>query len=118
MPVNSIDGRFTWIDKAYPDRKKRKQIGYITVECAFCGKEITRLYSDLNRCKHNFCSKKCYGKWKKENMPKGEKHHLYNSIQVKCDSCGKNFKKQPCRIKRSKHNFCSQECYRKWRWET
>lgn len=29
----------------------------------------------------------------------------------KCDFCGKLFEKCNCHIKRSKHNFCSPECY-------
>lgn len=32
-------------------------------------------------------------------------------MEVVCDNCGKTTNKKPCRVERSEHDFCSQECH-------
>jgi hypothetical protein len=32
-------------------------------------------------------------------------------IIIKCEQCGKETEHWPCRIKKNKHNFCSQKCF-------
>jgi len=32
-------------------------------------------------------------------------------MEVECDNCGEVTEKRPCRVERSEHDFCSQECH-------
>jgi len=44
-------------------------------------------------------------------------HNHLEKRKVNCDYCGKEIRICPFYMKRSKHHFCSRECYRKWRKE-
>lgn len=35
-------------------------------------------------------------------------------IEISCSCCGKTFKQRRCRVRRSKHSFCSDVCYQAW----
>jgi len=59
--------------------------------------------------KNHFCSFACYGEWQKTHrIGQGRKR-----ITVTCFTCGKKFEKQP--NQETDHNFCSRECFAKWR---
>ena len=55
-----------------------------------------------NRKTFGFCSHRCYSE------------HSRTSISVSCQKCGKTFNKDPQRIAKTKHNFCSRSCAAKW----
>lgn len=68
----------------------------IKVICDTCGKEIEKYENRVG--KNNFCDRNCYNKF-----------HSQNTIEIKCDVCGKVFTKN----KNDKNHFCSRECYNK-----
>ena len=68
--------------------------------CIYCGNEIKK---GINvgipiYYKRKFCRVQCQHKW----------NTLYKRIDLKCDFCGKEFRKKKSAIK--KHNFCNSEC--------
>jgi len=74
--------------------------------CRECGKEI-----DKNCRNFRYCSDECIKKHKYEYILKFTKSKLHRNkqVEVKCEFCGKLFKKPVCRIK--KVNYCSSEHY-------
>lgn len=88
--------------------------------CEYCGGEIEKPVSVYLKNKHMFCSHNCYWKYKKEIEPKGMEHTSYNRIITNCTNCGKEIKITPFDYNKTNqfgdnHNFCSQECYWKYR---
>lgn len=80
-----------------PSRKTK------VIICDTCGKKFRHLFISCpsqQHFKHHYCSRKCTG--------------LGKRTTVKCDFCGKDFFKQPYRISRSKHNFCSHQCFKQF----
>ena len=82
----------------YPTKPRRGH----NIKCDWCGKDIYRGPSKLN--KTNFCSMGCYSKYKIDKRPK-----------VTCKQCGKVFGKPKSTIKwdkirRHKLDFCSNTC--------
>ena len=70
--------------------------------CPICNKVFYVYPSYKNKIK--YCSKEC--------RKKGMKKHFI----LKCEYCNKMFElNYTQKFKRSKHHFCSQECYFKWR---
>ena len=55
--------------------------------CDYCGKTFERKKSQLDKCEHHFCSKKCHDKWKLGKMM-GENNPKWNRIEVVCANCG------------------------------
>ncbi|GAH87912.1 unnamed protein product [marine sediment metagenome] len=37
----------------------------VICKCDYCGKEFSKRYSTLKEYEHQFCSKKCFGKWER-----------------------------------------------------
>lgn len=42
--------------------------GLIEEDCAYCGNELERQRSEVEKFERLFCDKKCYGQWKSENV--------------------------------------------------
>lgn len=91
-------------------RKKKNGDEYKISWCKQC--ENTRYSKICVQCgiefktKHNkalYCSKECSSLAKR------------NGATVRCENCGKEIYKKSYRIKRDKHNYCSDECARKHR---
>ncbi len=82
-------------------------------KCEYCGNEFWRnkaeLERNISRCKHVFCSRKCFGKWNKENV--------YSKPNTVCDYCKKEFHRATSIKKPYKLHFCSNKCQGKW-WST
>ena len=80
---------------------KRKRAKTKTI-CDNCKKSYYKETYDFKRTKHNFCSKKCKGKY----------NTLTNTVEIKCECCNKIFKRVKSQLKRSKSGkiFCSQSC--------
>lgn len=81
--------------------------------CLQCGKEFKSQIKDAK-----FCNQQCMGKWKSENMV-GEKSSAWKIRTIKpCEYCGKEIEVLPFRNNRSKHHFCSVDCYDNWQKES
>ena len=88
----------------------------ITIECSYCGEEISVTANAYKRNKHHYCSKDCRYKHQKEIF-KGKNNPNYKnaSINVMCSNCKKSFSILKCNTKNSdgttkKNFYCSQEC--------
>ena len=102
-----------------------------TCICEICGKEFKNKNKNTR-----FCSQKCIGKWKSENM-RGEnspfygKHHSlktkkkisgknsvhYNSVEVSCSYCGSKVVVNKYKYENKNNHFCNIECKAKWQSE-
>lgn len=90
--------------------------GELKIQCPQCGRFFYRKPSRIRDAKHNFCSHKCHGLWKSLNQNgKNNSNWSCGEEIVKCDQCGKPFKKNLNKIKKEKHNFCSQGCDSLWK---
>lgn len=76
----------------------------LALQCKHCGKtfylqkNFIQISMSGNDHTGDFCSKLCLGKF------------LFPPIFVKCDQCGKVFRKELRRVQKYKHNFCSKSC--------
>ena len=75
--------------------------------CAICNKEY---YAPLARIKQGskYCNWECFNESKRRVT--GEKHLLYNRIDITCDYCRKVYKEIPAKIRMYKKHFCSRRC--------
>jgi hypothetical protein len=86
---------------------------FLKLKCKYCNNPFLKekhfiqasLKDNKNR-KYDFCSKNCQYK-AKPNFPA-------NSFLIKCEQCGKIFKKLLNQLKKTKHNFCSKSCSAKY----
>lgn len=77
----------------------------IILTCLNCDKEFNVKPGDLKyRGTIKFCSMKCAAAYKKKQ----------NTVIEKCDYCKREYEKQKCRVGKHKHNFCSNDCRRKY----
>jgi len=76
------------------------------VNCAFCGKALERRKHEIERSKNFFCSVKCNGKWKAENL-RGEK--IYNWKGGYLPYYGENWLTQR-RLAWERDNYTCQRC--------
>ena len=66
------------------------------------GKYRKKILDPNSKVKGKFCSKRCMGLAK------------VVSLDVLCEECSVTFKKLPCHIRKSNHNFCCQSCAGKY----
>ena len=88
--------------------------------CAYCGKEIETQMCIYMKNKNLYCNLECYWKHKPEVEGHGKDNWQYNRIKTKCTYCGKEIEVIPYDYNHKNsygdnHNFCSQECYWKYR---
>lgn len=82
--------------QTYEDRK-----------CEICGDLFhTRIKSD-----QRFCSDKCQNIWQTKQT--GINNIRFTRIKIKCEYCGNEYYVKKYK-EFSQHNFCSQECRKKW----
>ena len=74
--------------------------------CLTCGKTFYSWKSLELKNKGRFCNRKCYAEYQKTII--GDKTNAYNSLMVKCKTCGKKFLKPKSHI--WKNNYCSNKC--------
>jgi len=92
-----------WREKYRQAQKFKGKKGNI-FNCFWCDKKFTRFQSKSTRSKikHNFCSWKCYIKYRNRNE---------NIIEIiECNYCGKKIKKRF-----PKQMYCNEKCYGKSR---
>lgn len=89
----------------------------IKVICDNCDKEFEKY--PCRKARHNFCSPICYQEWQKGKekltIKKRQRLAREKALLVTCSYCERQFKRIPSQ--RMPHNFCSKECYTKWRHE-
>lgn len=88
--------------------------------CNLCGKEIENPVSVYTKNKNLYCSQECYWSHKPMTVKRGKDNHQYIRIKTKCTCCNKEIEVTPYdyNVKNSygdNHNFCSKECYWKYR---
>ena len=84
-----------------------------STKCSCCGKALIVTNYKIKNNKEIFCSRKCYGEWRKTHCT-GENSANFNSVITKCDYCGKEFLTCLSKTKHGKHHFCSISCKSKW----
>ena len=84
---------------------------HIIRHCEICGKTMSRKPSYGLKYDKAFCSTKCHGKWRSQNI-KGETGPHYNSKRYTCTQCDKEIDRSPFETKDKM--FCSQACHYQW----
>lgn len=95
--------------KYHCSRKCQSIDARIVTKCPACGKEFWYHQSWPRK----YCSRKCSASVNAINnlgiFGKGE-----HPVSVECETCGKGFLKAFQDYKKTKHHFCSQECFGKY----
>lgn len=90
----------------------KSQVKRIKTICDYCNKEYYIQECYLKERKNHYCSKEC--KYKAHSIKmKNNYNPRYNSKNIKCDYCGKEFEKRKSSI--GNNNFCCAECYWEYR---
>jgi len=77
--------------------------------CKWCGKEFEVKPSKIKQGYGKFCSQKCWGKWKSENI-RHKNHPSWKRVIHVCEYCGKEFEVTSYKAKIGIGKFCSREC--------
>lgn len=84
----------------------------VTVECDYCGDDITRTQGVLDSSKNNFCSRDCKYSYRSESDEySGENHYRYNQVETCCEYCGSKLVRDGSRVERYDNQFCDSDCY-------
>lgn len=86
----------------------------IKVPCKVCGKEVVTTPGTYKKQKTFACKEHI------KHKPNGKNSMFYNRMVVNCSYCGKEIEVIPAKANKTNkfgdsHNFCSQECYWKFR---
>ena len=92
----------------------------VKTNCSYCGKEIETQMCIYLKNKNLYCNSECYWKHKPDVEGHGKDNWQYNRVKTNCSYCGKEIEVIPYYYNRKNsygenHNFCSQECYWKYR---
>lgn len=80
------------------------------VKCSWCGEELNRIPSIVEKRNHHFCNRECYGNWLSKNNV-GENSPCWKErFTFICGYCGREFDD----ISFSNRKFCSMECSNKY----
>ena len=88
----------------------------VRVSCSHCGKAFRKRSDHAQKHNHHFCSNRCDGRWKSENLS-GENNPQYSQVATECTWCGSPISVQKSRFETYEHQFCSGVCESKWRSE-
>lgn len=78
---------------------RRGRTGSLPRPCKWCGETYSPRYGRTQGLK--FCSAKCYYAWNHERP-----------LHVRCEQCGKAFRRTAALVRRVRHTFCDSECFR------
>lgn len=83
--------------------------------CKQCNKEFKANLYQIKRGRGKFCSRKCQGKFRTQNLI-GEKSPNWKGggSVVSCLVCNKKFHVKSSKIKIGSGKFCSRQCYGEW----
>lgn len=92
----------------------------VKCNCSLCGKEIENPVSVYLKYSNLYCSYNCYWNHKSDTVGHGKDNMFYNRIKTTCTCCGKEIEIVPHKYSKinsfgDNHNFCSKECYWKYR---
>jgi len=82
--------------------ESRRTIYMVDAQCLICNEHFSYRSCEKNR---RFCSRPCWHKFET-----GEGSSCWSSVKVKCEHCGEPMTRQPNRIERAEHDFCSPKC--------
>lgn len=77
-------------------------------ECPICGNIFYVRKKDTQK----FCSVACQNEWQKQIV--GENNPRFTQQKICCEQCGKEYYTKLYKTRNGQHNFCSNECRRKW----
>ena len=83
----------------------------VSVECAWCGTELSRPKGRVKKFEHQFCGKDCKGNYYTANP---SELHEKERVTVTCSWCGDDKEVIHSQATRSEHHFCDRECKGKW----
>lgn len=94
--------------KTYCSRKCQSDAARVITNCPECGKRFWYHQSWPRK----YCSRKCSAK--KNAISNLGKYAGNESVLVKCENCGKSFKKLFNQAEKTKRHFCGFTCYGKY----
>ena len=114
----STDCYFSWIRANPKIGKDNKDWNRKKTRCDLCGEVMYCTPSRLKLYNHQFCSKECYDLWQKQYAPRGKDNKFWKRVKLSCSCCGKIIERANYRDKTYNDQFCSKECFVKWKKET
>lgn len=87
----------------------------VAVECDWCGEDTEKAKVRLEENEHAFCSRDCHGEWISANQSgQDNPQWVGRDVAVECEQCGTEFDRDPNKVERNEHQFCSKDCYSEW----
>ena len=80
----------------------------VDVKCDYCGKTFKKKKSYIK--KHNFCSRKCYGEFRKIYYVGEKVHNSKPRNTYYCANCNKEIQMLESTARYKKNIFCSKQC--------
>jgi hypothetical protein len=87
----------------------------VKVRCSTCNIEYELPKWDAERCTNHFCRNECRKQWR-SNIWKAQNNPRWcgGDIEVRCNYCGKNIKREQNELDRYRYHFCNTICYSEW----
>lgn len=89
--------------------------GGTDVTCHWCGKTFKRELNHSRREQRHFCCMECKSAWQKTQTGQAAPAYKGTMVQVQCSQCSKEIARDPAKIERNDHFFCSGDCWNQWR---
>lgn len=104
--------------KIHHKRVHGESIAGVTVECDWCGDEVTKSRYQIERDEYHFCSRECRAEWRTENFT-GENNPAWKGgkVAVECAWCDKELEIIQAKDRAYDVHFCSVECEGQWKSE-
>lgn len=93
---------------------KENNVERVSVECAWCGKELERLPSNVADNEYTYCSQDCLNQHKQERYS-GEGNPRATLVEVECEACGTSIKRPRWKREANDRHFCDYGCMGAWR---
>jgi 5-methylcytosine-specific restriction endonuclease McrA len=98
-----------WEDTEYTDKK----YGTVMVDCAYCGDDVPRQPSEIERWERTFCGPECKGDFMSTQTGKEARSWEGGKVEITCEWCEDTREVRPSEAESSR--FCSQGCMLEWR---
>lgn len=92
-----------------------ESLSYVELECEYCGGNIERPQSEVDRTGTSFCDIGCQHKWQSEKWI-GENHPKWEGgdVETQCSNCEKGIQVVPSVFQKYDNHFCSRSCQFDW----
>jgi 5-methylcytosine-specific restriction endonuclease McrA len=110
-PSSAARGRFCSLACYHSTMADRAPVA---LPCAQCGTMTMKQICNVEQRKRIYCSRGCHDAWRREHGPRGRESPKYSRVAVVCNQCGNVFERNPYRVSKSKHRFCSRACKTAW----